>query len=78
MNHGVALVNGTRQETKSNKDKKSGKTVKEQKKQKIKKPYSKPVLKAVRVRPREVLGSTCHNSTSHADMSTCDLTSCAY
>lgn len=75
MNHGVALVNGTRQETKSNKDKKSGKTVKEQK---IKKPYSKPVLKAVRVRPREVLGSGCHNSTSPAVMLECDVGGCAY
>ena len=78
MNDGVALVNGTRQETKSNKDKKSGKTVKEQKKQKIKKPYSKPVLKAVRVRPREVLGSGCHNSTNPAVMFQCDLGGCAY
>ena len=78
MNDGVALVNGTRQETKSNKDKKSGKTVKEQKKQKIKKLYSKPVLKAVRVRPREVLGTSCHNSTIPGHTNQCDLAVCAY
>lgn len=75
MDRGIALVNGTRKETKFNKDKESGKTMK---KQKIKKPYSKPVLKAVRVRPREVLGSGCHNSTNPAVMFECDVGGCAY
>ena len=33
---------------------------------KAKKPYAKPELKVVKVRPREVLGSTCANSPNTA------------
>lgn len=52
--------------------------MKKQNKQKNKKPYAKPVLKGVKVRPREVLGSGCHNSTNPAATYECDLGSCAY
>lgn len=44
-----------------------------------KQPYRKPVLKAVRVKPREVLGSNCHNSvnnTAYGAVFTCDLSGC--
>jgi hypothetical protein len=29
---------------------------------KLKKPYQRPELKAVKIRPREVLGTGCHSS----------------
>ena len=41
-----------------------------------KKPYCKPVLKVVKVRPKEVLGSSCHNS-SNTGVSPCDFSVCS-
>ena len=41
------------------------------------KPYQKPQLKIVRIRPREVLASECHNSTNTGP-NPCDGVSCAY
>lgn len=52
--------------------------MKEQKSPKAKKPYAKPELKAVKVRPREVLGSSCHNSTNSAAIYDCGIGGCAY
>ncbi len=39
-------------------------------------PYRKPVLKRVKIRPREVLGSSCHNSTNTGP-SPCNYSVCA-
>ena len=41
-----------------------------------KKPYQKPELRIVQIRPREVLGSMCHNS-SNTGPSDCDIEDCA-
>ena len=42
-----------------------------------KKPYQKPELKIVKIRPREVLASECHNSVNTGP-TICDGVSCAY
>ena len=41
-----------------------------------KKPYQKPELKVVKIRPREVLGNECHNS-ANTGPSPCDYSTCA-
>ena len=53
-----------------------GETMKDMKSIQLKKPYSKPVLKVVKVRPREVLGSSCSNS-SNTGVSPCDYAVCS-
>ena len=42
----------------------------------LKKTYCKPVLKVVKVRPREVLGSSCNNS-ANTGVSPCDYAVCS-
>jgi hypothetical protein len=39
--------------------------------------YQKPVLKMVKIRPREVLGSGCHSSSTPADMPCDGYAECA-
>lgn len=41
-----------------------------------KKAYRRPELKAVKVRPREVLGSECHSSGGAISEPACDQSAC--
>jgi hypothetical protein len=43
-----------------------------------KKAYRRPELKAVKVRPREVLGNECHSSGGAISEPECDQSACMY